>query len=478
MTKKNWGCVPRIVMLSDEKKNRIHRTALKILNEAGMKILHKEALQLLLDAGCRFKQDRIVTIPADTVARAVDSAPKNILVYDRKGALCMDVGERRSYFGTGSDLMYSFDAETGLRHDCTLKDVERAAVVADALPNIDFIMSFAFPSDYPPEHGHLLSFREMAINSIKPIICTARGKDDLQKMWEIARTLRDGEKNLQKKPYFIHYTEPSSPLKHSFDSLDKLIFCAEKSVPVIYSPAPIAGSTAPITIAGHVAQGLAETLCGLVIHQQKARGAPFVMGTGPAVLDMKTLQCLYNAPEYLLAHQAVIEMSQYYNLPNWGYAGTTDSQIPDEQAVFEAGFETYLAAMAGSNLNHDLGYMDFGRTGSLEMLVILDEIIDQARRFMLGFSVEDEELALDTVRSVGTDGNYLTHRHTLKHLRQVQWQPKLINRTGYDTWQSAGKMSLMQRAQRRLREILDTRLPEPIPEKHLSKIQALMAPYI
>jgi trimethylamine--corrinoid protein Co-methyltransferase len=232
-----------------------------------------------------------------------------------------------------------------------------------------------------------------------------------------------------------------------------------------------------MTIAGHVAQGLAEALCGLVIHQRKAPGAPFLIGMGPAVLDMKTLECTYNAPEYLIAHQVMVEMSQYYSLPNWGYAGTTDSQIPDEQAVFEAGLETYLSAMVGSNLNHDIGYMDFGRTGSMEMLVILDEIIDQARRFMRGISVNDEELALDAIESVGADGNHLIHPHTMKHMRRVQWQPKIISRMGYDRWHSTGRLTLMQRTRQRLREIIEHHKPSPVPEHQFKQIHEVIDSY-
>ncbi len=471
---KDAVCTPRLTLLSDGQRNRIHLAALKILTDIGMKILHDAAMDILKNAGCRIDRKGIVTIPDTLVHQALESAPGNIAVYDRTGVHRMDVGERRSYFGTGSDLMYTFDATTETRRLCTLEDVAQAARVADALANIDFIMSFAFPSDHPPELGHLMSFWKMATHSIKPIVCTARGRRDLQEMWEISRILRDGEAPLRSKPYFIHYAEPSSPLKHLFDSVDKLLFCAEKSIPVIYSPAPIAGSTAPMTIAGHVVQGLAEALCGLVIHQQKAPGAPFLIGMGPAVLDMKTLQCTYNAPEYLLAHQAMIEMSQFYGLPNWGYAGTTDSQLPDEQAVFEAGVETYLSALAGSNLNHDIGYMDFGRTGCLEMLVILDEIIDQARRFMSGFSANDDDLALEVVRAVGADGNFLTHPHTVKHVRRVQWQPTLISRMGYERWQSIGSTRLIQRTRQRLREILAQHQPAPVPDHQLKGIQERM----
>jgi trimethylamine--corrinoid protein Co-methyltransferase len=461
---------PKLTFLSDKDKENIHQAVLSILSEIGMKIFHDEALAILNYAGCTVEGDRRVKIPGKLVQQAIESAPTNIALYDRTAKPVMDLGERRSYFGTGSDLIYSLDSKTMKRHQCVLDDVGRAARVADALPNIDFVMSFAHPSDQPPEQAYLASFYAMAANSAKPIVCTAKGREDLGEMWQIARILRNGKDALLCQPYFIHYAEPISPLKHPFDSLDKLLFCAEKSIPVVYSPAPISGSTAPITIAGHVAQGLAESLCGLVIHQLKARGAPFLMGTGPAVLDMASGQCSYNAPEYLLAYLAVIEMSHFYNLPSWGYAGTSDSQIPDGQATFEAGLLTFMSVMAGANLNHDVGYLDFGRTGSLEMIVILDEMIDQIRRLYRGIPVTAEMLAVDVIGEVGPEGNFLTHPHSLKHLRTTQWRPTLTSRMGYEKWQSSGATSLLGRAQKRVQQILETHQPEPLPEDLTRKI--------
>ncbi len=465
---------PTISFLSSEDKDKIHNAAFRILSEIGMRILQDEALALLKDAGCEVADDRMVRIPGDLVKKCIDSAPNHILMFDRGGEEVMDLGGHRSYFGTGSDLIYSLNSETGQRHACVLEDVGRAAKVCDALPNIDFIMSFAHPSDFPASRAYLLSFQSMAINSTKPIVCTAAGRSDLSRMWEIGRILRSGEDDLRAKPYFIYYGEPISPLKYPVESVDKLLFCAEKSIPAIFSPAPIAGSTAPMTIAGHVAQGLAESFCGLVIHQLKAEGAPFIMGMGPAVLDMMTSQCSYNAPEYLLAYMAIVEMSHYYDLPNWGYAGTSDSQVPDEQATFEAGLLSFLSAMAGSNLNHDVGYLDFGRTGSLEMIVVLDEIIDQVRRLHRGIPVNDETLAVDVVKEVGADGNFLTQMHTLNHLRSTQWQPQLISRVGFEKWQSAGSTTLLDRGREKLQQILKAHQPALIPEDQARQIQELV----
>ncbi len=468
---------PTLTVLSEEAKKAIHDAALKILKEIGMKILHPGALETLRSGGCQVENENIVKIPTELVLQSVDSAPNNIEIYDRLGNHVMDLGGRRAYFGTGSDLIYAHEADTGKRHQCVLEDIGIAAAVCDAMPNIDFIMSFAHPHEVNPERSYVLSFQAMASNCIKPIVNTAAGRNDLSRMWEISCVLRGGEEALRQKPYFIHYAEPISPLKFPFDSLDKALFCAEKGIPLIYSPAPIAGSTAPMSIAGHVAQGLAECFCGLVLHQLTAKGGPFLMGMGPAVLDMATSQCSYNAPEYLMAYQAMIEMSLYYDLPNWGYAGTSDSQIPDEQATFEAGLEVYIATMAGSNLNHDVGYLDFGRTGSLEMIVVLDEIIDQVRRMNQGIPVNEDFLAVDVIRDVGPDGNFLTHPHTLKHMRATQWRPKLISRAGFEKWQADGETTLMDRARERLAQIRAEHQPTPIEPEMAAEIQTLVDNY-
>ena len=466
-----------MTFLTQTDKKQIYQAALEILGEIGMQILQDEALTLLQAAGCTVEAAQIVKIPAKLVENALQTAPHNIRIYNRENTLAMELGGYRAYFGTGSDLMYWIEPEHFTRRLCTLAEVKQAARLCDALPNIDFIMSCAYPSEIEPHRSYLASFQAMAESSVKPIVCTAECRDDLSAMWAIARIIRGSAEALQAQPYFIQYAEPISPLKHPAHSLEKLLFCAEKRLPVIYSPAPLSGSNAPITIAGHVAQGLAECFAGLVIHQLKAPGAPFIMGMGPAVLDMATSQSSYNAPEYYLGYLAIIEMSHYFDLPSWGYAGTSDSQIPDGQATFEAGLATFLAAMAGANLNHDVGYLNFGLTGSLEMIVIVDEMIAEIRRMQQGIPVNAETLALDAIREVGHSGHHLVHPHTLKHLRAVQWRPKLLNRKGHEQWEKDGRLTLLERAHKQLTDILAKHQPMPLSEEKLQAIREQVAQF-
>jgi len=468
------GFEPKLTFLSDENKEAIYQAALQVIEETGMHVMHDGALKLLKDTGCKISDENRVTIPVAVVEKAMKTVPNNVAVYDREGHHAMDLGGRRAYFGTGSDLMWAVESEHMKRHHTTLKDIKTAARVCDALPNIDFIMSFAHPNELDPSISYLKSFQAMAENCTKPIVTTAEGKPDLKAMWEISKILRGGEKAYREKPYWVQYAEPISPLKHPFSSLDKLIFCAETGSPVIYSPAPIAGSTAPMTIAGHLVQGLAESFFGMVVHQLAAEGAPFLMGIGAAVLDMTSSQCSYNAPEYLLCYMGMVEMSNYFDIPNWGYGGTSDAQIPDTQASYEAGLEAFMSVFSGSNLNHDVGYLDFGLTGSLDMIVIVDEMISQIRRMQKGIPINDETLALSVIPEGVKEGQFLTQSHTVRHLRNVQWQPGLFSRKGYEQWVEEGQTSLLDRARKKLNDILDHHEPQAISLEKRKEIEAVI----
>ena len=445
--------------LTEADKRRIYEAALHILAEIGMRILHDEGREIMLAAGCSQDADGRVHVPEALVVKARHTAPVGISVYDRDAQPAFTLGGYSSYFGTGSDLMHVFDLETGERRATSLADVASAARLCDALDHIDFVMSSAYPHEIDPHRAYLEEFRAMVLHTTKPLVMTAESAADLERMWAAAVVFRGGADALRVKPYFIVYGQPSSPLEHPHDSIAKLLFCADTGIPLIYSPAPMAGGTAPITVAGHVAQGLAESLFGLVLHQLRRPGAPFLTGMGPAVLDMSTAQSSYNAPEYLQSYGCFVELARWLDLPNWGYAGTTDAQLVDAQAGMEVAELTLLSMLIGSNLNHDVGYLDFGLTGSLEQIVIADEFIALNRRLLGGVEVSDETLALNVIADVGPGGDALAHRHTARHLRRAQWRPKVLNRKSYERWQDAGAPDLREAARRRARELLATHTP-------------------
>jgi trimethylamine--corrinoid protein Co-methyltransferase len=469
--------IGRPSFLSDGKKAALYEAALQILSQIGMRVLHDEGQAMMLAAGCTLDDNGRVHVPAEVVARAQATAPAHVTLYDRTGAAALDVGGDNVYFGTGSDLMYLFDLESGKRRLSSLADVATHGHLCDALPEIDFVMSGAWPNDVDQRYAYAEEFRAMVKATTKPLVMTAGGLDTVTVMWRLAGAVRGGEDELRARPYFVVYNQSSSPLEHPRESVDKLLFCADKGLPSIYCPAPLAGGTAPITTAGHIAQGLAEALFGLVLHQLRAPGAPIILGMGPAVLDMASAQSLYNAPEYLLGYAGIVEMIRWLGLPNWGYGGTTDSQVIDAQAGLEAGQLTMLSLLVGSNLNHDVGYLDFGLTGSFEQVVIMDEFIAETRRLLAGIEVNADTLALDVIAAAGPGGDFLSQRHTAKHLRSGQWRPTIINRLSYERWLADGGQDLREKARRRVLELLASHETPPLAADTVGQLDDIFNAY-
>jgi trimethylamine--corrinoid protein Co-methyltransferase len=217
-----------------------------------------------------------------------------------------------------------------------------------------------------------------------------------------------------------------------------------------------------VTLAGGLALGNAEVLSSLVMHQLKRAGAPFVYGSGLHHMDMKTTISVYGAPEFQLARVAVAEMGQFYGLPTWGYAGHSDSCVMDEQAAADAAFSVLVALMSGHNLVHDVGYLEAGLTTSPEMIVFTAEMIAMMGRFMDGFSLDAETLALEVIDGVGPGGDFLTAGHTLDHFREL-WQPDLFDRRRADGWVAAGSQRLGDRLREKTVAIIEEHRPEPLP---------------
>jgi trimethylamine---corrinoid protein Co-methyltransferase len=464
--------------LTDGDKEAIYAAALEILAEVGMVIDHPAATALLVAAGCRLTDEGRVLVPARLVEQARKSAPAVVNVFDRAGEPAMELGGHRSYFGTGSDLMDTYDLETGEHRPSCLDDVARAARLVDALDNLDFVMSSAYPNEVASDLSCLLSFVTMVRNTAKPIVAVAYSGTDLGVMCAVAAELRGGAERLRESPSFIVYDEPTSPLQHPADSVDKLLMCADAGVPVCYVPAPMAGATAPITVAGQMALGTAESLFGLVLHQLRRRGAPFIYGHGHPVLDMQTAQSTYNAVEGYLSEMGLVEMAKWLDLPNFGNAGTSDSMLVDAQAGIDIALETLLVMQAGSNLNHNAGYLDFGLTGSLEGIVITDEVIGMCRRLLAGIPVDAEHLAVDVVAQVGPGGHFLGQRHTRRHLRSGQWRPTILNRLGREAWAAEGSLDLRSRAREKARALLRDHEPVPLAAETDASIDAIISGFL
>lgn len=455
-------CQPRITLLEQEHREEIHRASLALLERSGVLVHEDQALKLLKEAGCAVDSGRRVRIPERVVEQALASVPQQIEIFDRLARPAMTLADRRAHFGTGSDTPNVIDLKTGKRRPAQLEDIKRAARLADGLQNVDFIMSLGLAGDVAVQRSDRYHFAAMLESSVKPIMFTAWSLDGLREIYEMAVAAAGSEGQVRDRPFLIHYAMAIAPFVHPRDSLEKVLFCAEKHLPVEYHSVDIGGSTAPATLAGSFVQGNARLLSGLVIHQLKSPGAPLIVDTSVTFLDMSTMASPYVTPEVLLASIMNKEMALYYGVPTFAKAGAGDAKVLDQQAGIEIGMTILHEYLIGNNLIHDLGYLEMGMTGCLESLVICDEVVSFVKRYGRGLDFSPEHLALEVIEQTGPAGNYLTHEHTLRHFRQEFWFPKLMDRNNYDGWLKKGSSTLKDRARERALEILGTHEPTPL----------------
>lgn len=191
-------------------------------------------------------------------------------------------------------------------------------------------------------------------------------------------------------------------------------------------------------------------------------------------MDMRTTAYCYGAAEFHILSAALAEMSQFLGLPMFGTAGCSDSKCLDSQAAIEATLSIALQGLSGANLIHDVGYIGSGLIGSFDMLVMSDEIIGMAKRFMQGIPTTKEDLAVDLIHKVGPGGSYLAEEHTVKHFRTEHWYPRLMDRSDYAKWCSEGGKTLAQRTNEMVKEILEEYKPSPLEGKKQEEIMALI----
>jgi trimethylamine--corrinoid protein Co-methyltransferase len=381
---------------------------------------------------------------------------------------------RNVYFGTGSDCPNILDSFTGERREFLYKDIADAVRLVDALQNIDFIMSMGLAADLEKKVQYQNKYATMLRNSTKPQVITAADQVTLNDITDMAAAAVGSREELIRKPIFVLYDEPTSPLVHTQEALEKLLFMSENSLPTNYSPGIMAGATSPVTMAGAIAQADAEILAGLVIHQLKHLGAPFVFGGGMSPMDMTSMQPTYSAPEAMITQAGLCQIARsLYNLPTWGFGGCSAAKVADEQAVNEAATYLMMSAWMGTNLVHDVGYLEFGLTYSLDLLVMCDEFIGQIRRMMEGIRVDREYLAVDVVKRVGIGGHFLGDDHTFHHFRE-NWQPGITDRKTHEKWVKDGGTTMGQRAKSRIKKIIESHNPEPLPDEANVQIDKIL----
>src|SRR6056297_460678 len=451
-------------VLSEEQIEQIFFAALEVLEETGGNIYHDEAIELFKNSNAVVRGNN-VRIPTTLVEEALNFYPRKITLKGRKGKRSLHLQKDTVAFGTGSDLPFTYDRETGKRRRTTYQDVNNAGKLVDALPNYDFFMSHGIVSDAPnPQTYDRHQFMAMLDKCTKPMVLTSVNGEGLEDLWKMGCLIQGGEEEFRLNPLFVAYIEPISPLKNDRTAVEKLLFAAEKKIPAMYTPCPSSGATPPATIAGMLVQSLAETLLATVLCHLKNPGMPLIMGGVTTVLDMRKSTYSYGAPELSLASAANTDISKWLNLIMFSTGGCTDAKVLDEQAAAEQMMNLFYSYLSGANLIHDVGYIDHGTNASLESLVLNQEMMGMVRQFGKGINTDDEHLALDLIEKQGPGGEFVTTDHTFDHWKEW-YMPKLQDRRDYESWQKAGSKTMDQVVKERTDELLEKHEVKPIEDK-------------
>ena len=459
-------------VLSDDQIAEIKRAAFDVMSTVGFTVYHEGARKMLKQAGAMVNGER-VRVPEHVVTACLASAPKGWTIYDRDGNRAMEVEGRKSYYGTSTASPNTKDAVTGEIHPTRVADIAIGAQVADALPNIDWVMPMGSSQDVPPEAADLYEFEAVVTHTTKPMVFIGYTPRGVELVYEMAAEVAGGLENLQAKPFLIFYPEPISPLVLPADVIDRLFVCADLNLPQMQGPTIQPGATGPVTLAGAVVQGTAEALMCLVLAQLRKPGCPCSLGCNFGIFDMAVGLLTMAAPEMSLALSAQAEVAQSFGLPTWGLAGATDAKTIDAQAGAESAFSILAQGLGGLNLIHDVGYMDNGMVCSAHQLVLGDENIAMTKRFISGIRVNQETLAREVIAGIGPGGHFLEDEHTYRHFKNELWHPTLMTRAAREEWEMLGSKDMAVRVHEKLQDILAGHAAPALPDSTLAAMEAI-----
>ena len=445
---------PTLNVLRTNQIEKLHLATMTVLTRTGIQVTHVKALELLDGAGASINGNR-VRIPAQMVEEAIHAAPFHFALGKRNGEPAFMLEDNGSWYGAGLDCMEYLDPFSDIRRPFTSKDCRVTATIANALPNYSWSMILGFAADVPVEIADRVTAKQALTYCEKPLFFCCKDLNSLRAIYDMAVLIAGSAERFRKAPSIVAVSSAISPLCYDDNTLEKVIFCAEKGIPQVLYPGLQAGATSPATFAGSIVQGSAESLSGLLVAQLARTGAPVIYGAFTTIMDMATAIFSYGAPEMNLMTAAMAQMAQHYQLPFFGTAGCSDAKFHDDpQAVIEGTFSCLSSALSGANLVHDHGFLDHSALISPNYLVLIDEVLSMVSQYMRGIRVNDETLALGVIDRVGPGGHYLEEEHTMRHFREV-WYSDLLDRSNYDEWRKQGSIDFAERLRVKTRKLMD-----------------------
>jgi trimethylamine--corrinoid protein Co-methyltransferase len=425
---------PKLTLLDQEQVQRVHEYSLQILDTVGIRVDSERARQLLRRATDTGGADgNCVRIPRELIEWAVATAPPAVDIYDQQRTLAFCLpGEAR--FGIGVTALYYQDPETGRISPFARRNMEAMVRLGGALPSFDVVSTVGIVQDIPPERSDLYAVLEMTANTLKPLVVLVSDADAFGPVLDLLEHLHG---DLAPKPFIIPYFNPISPLVINKGTVDKMWLATDRGLPFIYSNYGMAGATTPIAPAGALALLNAELLAGLTLSQLMREGTPVILGSLPAYFDMKGVGSFY-APRSYLASLACAEMMAHYGLPHCGTSGSGLGWGADVIAAGHQWMNHLLSCMGKGGLVPFVGDTLGSVAFSPAIAVYANDVIEQARIFARGFSLDDAAVRLGEIAQVGPGGDFLISPQTLELFRMAYFRSPVLPHLVLEEWQAQG----------------------------------------
>ncbi|PYG31680.1 trimethylamine methyltransferase family protein [Pelagimonas varians] len=447
--------------LTDMQMARIHETALAALEEIGLADAPQSGIDAMTAAGAVLGDDGRLRFPRSLVEDTLAKCCKNLTLFSRDQRHDLDLGGSKVHYGTAGAAVHMVDVDGRNYRESTLQDLHDASRIANTLDNIHFVQR-------PMVARDITNNLEMDLNTIyaccagttKNIGTSFSDPSHVEDCLEMLYMIAGGEDKWRERPFVTNsncFVVP--PLRFATESCETMEICIKGGMPVLLLAACMAGATAPSTIAGAIAQTVAECLAGLVYVNAIKPGHPAIFGTWPFGLDLRTGAMSVGSGEQALLSAGCAQMHQYYGLPGGAAGGASDSKLPDMQAGWEQMCSNVMAGLSGLNMVYEAAGMHASLLGFChESLILGDDLIGQAQRCVRGIEVDDETLALDQMREVCLNGpsHYLGTDATLSRMQTDHVYPFLGDRTSPKEWEEKSKPDLLKNAVARKEEILAT----------------------
>lgn len=464
--------------LTEPQMRTIYDTALRLLAELGMGEVPEVLERQLLICGAQKSGDRVL-FPREMVERIIAVAARTFTFHGRDPARSIHVGGERVYFGTGGAAVQTLDLDSGSYRSSTLRDLYDFARLQDTLTNVSWFTRCCVATDLP-DNFDLDANTVFALlkGTTKPVATSftiAEHVDPIMRMVDIALGGNGDSGLFQATPFLkAHISPVISPMRYGEDAVAVTLACMKHGMPISCITAAQSGATAPATLAGFLAQSLAETLGSLIMVNVFQPGYPMVFSNWPLVIDLRTGAFVGGGGEISVMNAASAQISNWLRLPSGVACSMTDAKGIDAQYGVEKGISALAAGLAGGNLIYESSGMTASLLGaSFEAFILDDEMHSLIYRTLRGVEVNEETLGFDAIcEAVTGPGHFLGGPHTIAAMERDYFYPKLADRDAPVTWAEKGQPDAWTRARTAAREILATHHPQYLSPDAESRIRA------